>query len=118
MEDVRIELIKMLTPYSNWFEREDEAKQREAKEVLIRYYEKLKSIKPDEFYKDCGGGLHTFYVFYLLHIRKNLIEEDYVESCNILINTMSRSPFFQSRIMYNVIELLADYLYLGGKESV
>lgn len=107
-------LIKIIEPYSSWWRQNEDKMQEKAFEALKVFLSELMDLKPEKEYKDCGGGMHTFYVFYLLQIRHVLEQQNYVEACGELINLMLRSPFFQPRIMYNVIDLLEQYL--GDKD--
>lgn len=111
MGSKQLELIPILQePRERWFHSEKEVVQQEAISVLIEFKIKLENISPDKNYRDCGSGVHTFYIFYLLELRNFLIEKEYIQACDHLLDMIFRTPITQSRIMYNIIELLESYL--------
>ena len=116
METKQLELKRILEePCERWFRSEREVDQQEAISVLIEFKIKLENISPDKSYRDCGGGDHTFYIFYLLELRKFLIEKEYIKACDHLLDMTCRTPITQQRIMYNVIELLESHLIKEGE---
>lgn len=108
----REKLFKIIEPYSDWWAQDGEEVQENAKEALKNFYYSLIKITPDSDYQVGRRGIHTYYLFYLLQLRQGMEQKKYVMVCHELYNAMTRISFFQRRVWYNVVELLAKYLEL------
>lgn len=100
-------LYSILRPYDNWSNDEGEEKNQEAKKALSDFYEELIKRKPDKAYKK-GNRMHMSYITYLIAMKKAFMQKKYMRVCNELTSLMHYEPFFQPRIYYNVLKLLAE----------
>lgn len=108
-------LLEIIEPYSCWWDQKEEGMQVKAYDALNVFYSVLMNLSPEKKYRNGGGGIHTSYIFYLLQLRQALNQQNYVVACEALYHALTRTPFFQPRVMYNVVELIENYVNTGEK---
>lgn len=107
-------LIKILSPYDNWFNDKGEKENLKAREKLHIFYKEFTNLKPSKNYEK-RDFLHTSYIRHLVLIKKAFGEEKYMRVCNELISLIYYEPFLQRRIYYNILDLLEENLNIERK---
>lgn len=102
-------LEDILKPYDNWFNDSGEKKNKQAREALYHFYKEFIKHKPSKIYES-RDGIHTSYIRFLVVIKKAFMEEKYMRVCNELLSLIHYEPFLQSRIYFNIINVLKENL--------
>lgn len=115
---LKSKLFKILDGYMNWFNEVNDSENLKAKEKLVEFYTELKACKPSSYYElgmSHVGAMHTSYLRYLLNIKVALEQKLYLRACNEIGSLIAYSePIFQSRIYYNLIDLLENSLNINS----
>ncbi len=105
------ELIAILEPYDDAYAESSSPRNNDAKTTLKIFYTCLTKCKMDKEYKVSEQRfMHTSYLSKLFAVRTALKENNYLHACNEIISLIHYEPFMQSRIYFNLINLLEQYL--------
>lgn len=111
------EVYMIIKPYDHWDNDLGEEKNLQAKIALYRFYKEIIKYKPQKVYRLYPRhGIHLFYLHFLFRIKKAFDEKNYMRVCNELCSLMCYEPFFQGRILINVIRILEENLELEGEK--
>ncbi len=111
MEDRRKEeLFNIISRHSDWHNNKGVAENELARQALIKVLAFCRSSKPDKNLDIHASEGYIGYIRHLLTMREALANGLYMRACNELGNVIHDNPFFQRRILCNVIALLSEFL--------
>lgn len=108
MDTVTKEMFDLIGEYHVPHKKSGVVRNEAAKQALSIFHERLKDVKPKEWYTINGNRL--FYMHFLMVLRKALIENNYEVACNELGSLIYRYPISEQRIRAIVLHTLERYL--------
>ncbi len=109
-------LTKILDGNSDWWSNNcSEAKNLEAREALVKFYNEYKKCRPDRKYCASIDMGYFSYLMYIDPIRQALVDRLYQRACNETYSLLYYDYFLQKRIMNSLLSVLEENLDIKSR---
>ncbi len=102
-------LTKILDGNSDWSNNCTEAKNLEAREALVKFYNEYKKCRPDRKYCVTDMGYFS-YLTYIDPVRQAIVDRLYQRACNETYSLLHYDYFLQKRVMNSLLSVLEENL--------
>ncbi len=108
-DDTTQELYEVIRGYNVPHEDSGAERNESARKALVAFHEKLKAVKPEEWYNPYDG-YDLFYMHFIMILRQALIDKNYEIACNEMGSLIYRYPISEQRIRAMILHTLERYL--------
>ncbi|WP_024833862.1 hypothetical protein [Ruminiclostridium josui] len=108
-------LTKILDGNSDWSNKCTEAKNLEAREALVKFYNEYKKCRPDRKYCASTDFGYFSYLTYIDPVRQALVDRLYQRACNETYSLLHYDYFLQKRIMNSLLSVLEENLDIKSR---
>lgn len=108
-------LTKILDGNSDWSNNCTEAKNLEAREALVKFYNEYKKCRPDRKYCASTDFGYFSYLTYIDPVRQALVDRLYQRACNETYSLLHYDYFLQKRIMNSLLSVLEENLDIKNR---